>query len=82
MRQVDQCAKGHPTPTAAYRDKSNTCLECKREYDEKHRLKRKAAYDVCQGLAAYGVSYMDGDKPVTPEELAAQLVRLYGDKIA
>jgi hypothetical protein len=37
--------------------------------------------DVCRGLEAYGVKFMDGDRPVTAEQVAAQLLKVYGSRI-
>ena len=78
---ADHCPKGHPTPTASHRDAKGTCKECKRDYARERELKARAALDIVRVFEAAGCSFVAGDRAVTPEELAAQLVRLYGDNI-
>ncbi len=86
---ADTCKWGHPTPLTSDRDASGFCRQCKRIVNQKARDKRKqlelanrAALDTVLAFQAAGAVFVNGDTPVTPEELAAQLVRLYGDKIA
>ncbi len=79
--RADQCPKGHPTPTAAHRDGKGTCKKCKHDYARNRELKARAALDVCNGLAQYGVRFENGGVPVSPDVVAAQLLRVLADKM-
>ncbi len=76
-----QCPKGHEIRSQQDRDSQRYCARCRKEHNDRQTLKRKAAMDVCRGLEAYGVKFMDGDRPVTAEQVAEQLLKVYGSRI-
>ncbi len=77
----ETCPKGHAIKSRQDRDSQGWCARCRKEHNERIALKRKAALDVCRGLEAYGVKFMDGDRPVSAEAVAKQLVEKYGQNI-
>jgi hypothetical protein len=56
-------------------------MVCRQQHNKREALRRKAAMTVCRRLESHGVNFMDGDRPVTADELAAQLLRVVADKI-
>ncbi len=79
--RADHCVNGHPTPTAAHRDSKGTCRECKRAYAREREIKARAALDVVKVFEAAGVRFVNGVEPVTAEQLAEQLLKVYGQSI-
>jgi hypothetical protein len=81
---ADQCKWGHPTPLRSDRDASGFCRACKRVVNQRARDRRKqlevanrAALDTVLAFQQAGVRFVNEGEPVTAEQVAEQLVRLY-----
>ncbi len=70
------CPQGHSTPTSMHRDSQGTCRECKRTYDRQMKARMRAAFKVCRELEGRGIRFEDGGKPVSADELVAQLLKI------
>ncbi len=75
----EQCAHGHTIRSQADRSQG-WCRECKRIYDRNYRARQKALADAARDVVAIfqaaGARFTDGDRPVSADEVAAQLVRV------
>lgn len=78
---ADQCKWGHDTTKPNSRDASGYCRACRKERNQREWLKAKAARDVVNIFAAAGAVFMDGDREVSREELAAQLLKIVGPQM-
>lgn len=74
---ADTCKWGHPTTAPDSRDGSGFCRQCKKEVNRREYLKAKAARDVVAAFQAAGASFVNGDHPVSPDELVAQLLKQF-----
>lgn len=79
---VTQCPAGHEIRSTADRTTNGYCRACKREDDRLIRLKNRAALEVVRIFEAAGVRFQDDGLPLPAEDVARQLVALYGDDIA
>ncbi len=79
--EVEMCAHGHVIRSSADR-LNGYCRMCKAATDKQYQLKRKAALEVCRGLEKYGVRFENAGVPVTPEDVAKQLLEVYGPQIS
>jgi hypothetical protein len=59
---VNECPKGHPTPTAAHRDKQGYCRECRRIGSKEVRRREREAVQIVREL-----------EKITPDELLAHV---------
>jgi hypothetical protein len=77
---ADQCKYGHNTTAPNSRDASGFCRRCRKDRNQREYQKLRAAQDVVAMFEAAGCTFFDSDRQVTvsPEELAAQLVKVYG----
>jgi hypothetical protein len=80
MGMSEQCPKGHPIKSSADRI-NGYCRRCKADYDREYQLKQKAARDVVRVFEAAGAVFVNDGVPVTPEEVAQQLLKVYGNSI-
>lgn len=72
------CPRGHEIRSTADRTASGYCRRCKRDDDRTARLANRAALDVVRVFEAAGVRFQNDGQPVTAEEVARQLVEVYG----
>jgi hypothetical protein len=74
------CVHGHDTDKTG-RDRAGYCKRCRSIRAKEYALKRKAAFDVCRGLANQGIRFENAGVPVHPDDVAAQLLKVYGQNI-
>lgn len=81
VEMEERCPKQHVIRSSADRV-NGYCRQCKRIYDREYRRRQKmkvqAANDVVAIFAAAGAVFKDGAREVSAQELAAQLVKVYG----
>lgn len=75
------CPRGHQIRSTADRTASGYCRQCKRDDDRVQRLKKRAALDVVRAFEAAGIRFQNGGVPVGAEEVARQLVAVYGGDV-
>ncbi|AWT52590.1 hypothetical protein D806_016060 [Mycolicibacterium smegmatis MKD8] len=75
-----KCPRGHEIRSSADRTISGYCRNCKRDDDRRDRIAKRAALDVVRVFEAAGVRFQDNGQPVAAEEVARQLVSVYGDE--
>lgn len=78
---ADQCKWGHDTRKPNSRDRSGYCRLCRKARNKQEYLKVRAAQDVVAIFQAAGAVFMDGDRLVSADELARQLVKVVGPTI-
>lgn len=79
---VTPCPQGHEIRSSADRTRQGFCRECQRNCDRRNRMKNRAALDVVRIFEAAGAVFQVDGVPVAAEDVAAQLVRLYGNEIS
>jgi hypothetical protein len=80
MLTITACPAGHHIRSSADRTNQSHCRQCKRETDRLNRLKQRAALDVVKVFEAAGVRFQNDGVPVAAEDVARQLVAIYGDE--
>lgn len=81
MMTHTECPQGHEIRSASDRDVHGYCRACKADGDRQRRLANKAALDVVRVFEAAGVRFQDAGVPIDAEEVARQLVAVYGTEI-
>lgn len=81
MKTITECPRGHPIRCQADRTTQGYCRQCKREDDRLNRLKNRAALDVVHAFEAAGVQFQNNGTPLPAEEVARQLVAVYGNDL-
>ena len=79
---ITECPHGHQIRSQADRTTQGHCRRCKAGYDrERHRM-RSVALDIVKSFEAAGVKFHNAGVPVSAEDLARQLVLVYGEDIS
>jgi len=78
MPAITQCPHGHDIRSSADRSTQGACRQCKREDDRERRIRNRAALDVVKVFEAAGAVFHRNGDPLDAEDVARQLVAIYG----